>query len=692
MNARDWCERYRALGWKVLRVHRDSKAPIGKGWQHAPSIEPEDVVEDDEPLGVQGGAGSGLLVLDADDKEAAGKLADELAALGADTRAIPIQKTARGFHFFFAWPAEWPDGRSIRGKFDDKIDIIGTNRQVNVVPSPGKEWINGPCAPPELPEQLKRYIEKNALAAPTNLVPPDAHVAHVATVFAKRKIEINADGTSSLVKLACLAIRGYQIYTPDAWLSVVRPLNAKLEEPFDDEELLARWVDAFSTFETEEVEARGAVYAPLEIADEVHAAERLVFYLEEEGPHVADLGTIWRYDERGVWIERSADEMINYVAERMKAHATYGRPLVLNAPRVEGIRKLAQARLTRAGFFDDAPCGVAVRNGFLTERDGRVVLVEHAPENRCRHALELDYVPGRKDELWEDFLSTTLAGLPGQETWIQLLKQFTGAALFGRATECGQMLILAGDGQNGKSVFLEAIARLFPAEVRTAVPLQRLETETYLAKLRNSAINIVNELPATTMLETGNAKSVITGEEVTARDLFKAPFEFRPRGAHIASCNELPSVKDVSHGWRRRVVVVPFRNEFERNEGYKARVVERTAGVLTWAVEGYQELLDKGRLALPEVRADEQVEWETESDVVAAWLQTMHRDPCVAGMKGETAFNMFKLWALENSRAILGSGRFFRRLKKLAGTRVLDGYTLYLIEPKTGANVIPIRG
>ena len=49
---------------------------------------------------------------------------------------------------------------------------------------------------------------------------------------------------------------------------------------------------------------------------------------------------------------------------------------------------------------------------------------------------------------------------------------------------------------------------------------------------------------------------------IQARELYSAPFEFKPQFEIILMCNEKPTIEDKTNGAWRRVQVYPFPSSF----------------------------------------------------------------------------------------------------------------------------------
>ena len=121
-------------------------------------------------------------------------------------------------------------------------------------------------------------------------------------------------------------------------------------------------------------------------------------------------------------------------------------------------------------------------------------------------------------------------------------------------------------------------------------------------------------------------KTVISGDVVSAKRVYRPVFQFVPQALHIFTANILPSFNDgVDEGIRRRFVVLPFTEqipESKRIPNIAGQILqnEKTA-ILKLAVEGAARLVESGQYSIPQSILDETEEWFQEADNLRGWLE-----------------------------------------------------------------------
>jgi putative DNA primase/helicase len=155
------------------------------------------------------------------------------------------------------------------------------------------------------------------------------------------------------------------------------------------------------------------------------------------------------------------------------------------------------------------------------------------------------------------------------------------------------MFFLIGDGGNGKSVFIDIISALCGKDNVCNISLGRLNDEKYLPELFGKMINVSGETPSKKCINTDLVKSVVAGDWVTGREVYKKPTKFKPYAKHYLGMNTLPDIEDDTHGMWRRIHVIPFPRKFteaEMDVQLTETLMAELSGIFNWALEGYKRL------------------------------------------------------------------------------------------------------
>lgn len=295
-------------------------------------------------------------------------------------------------------------------------------------------------------------------------------------------------------------------------------------------------------------------------------------------------------------------------------------------PRLEAAIALAQSErpLSDPGMNWDAdPCLLGVANGIVDLRTG--LLRKGVPSDRITMHTKVAFRSWAKCPRWKSFLVEILV----EEELIQFVQRAVGYSLTGETRE--QCVFLCyGQGANGKSTFLEVL-RYTLGEYAHNTPFSTLEL-----KGRTSIPNDVAALVGrrfVTAIETNDSarlnearlKGLTGSDAVTARYLHREFFTFQPVAKIWLAFNHKPLITDDSHGFWRRINLIPFLQTFAEGKMDKELLgILRAEGpaILAWAVRGCVLWQSDGLRPPPVVRAATQ-EYREESDPLRDFIEEL---------------------------------------------------------------------
>jgi putative DNA primase/helicase len=284
--------------------------------------------------------------------------------------------------------------------------------------------------------------------------------------------------------------------------------------------------------------------------------------------------------------------------------------------------------------MDTDPFRLNCGNGALDLRSG--ILHKHTASDLYMLASPASYVPGSQCPAWLHFLDDIMLG---RNDLIAYLQRALGYTLTGLTAE-EVMFFPFGHGANGKTIFLETVRDVMGAyskntDSTTFLTKKGDAIRNDLARLRGSRFVTAVETGRGDHLDASLVKRMTSCDLITARFLFKEPFEFRPSWKIWMATNNKPSIPDVDHGIWRRIQVIPFEATFPIVQGVGARLrsalTSERSGILAWMVEGYKEWQRIG-LAPPEYLHHISREYQDEQDSTNSFLTDtcyFHPDACI---------------------------------------------------------------
>jgi putative DNA primase/helicase len=222
-------------------------------------------------------------------------------------------------------------------------------------------------------------------------------------------------------------------------------------------------------------------------------------------------------------------------------------------------------------------------------------LIAHDSGIFTTNLLPYDYDPDAECPRWLQYLDEVFLSDSDAAT-ILFVQEAVGYA-FHKSIPKAVLFFLIGDGGNGKSVFIDVISSLCGKDNVCNISLNRLNDEKYLPELFGKMINVSGETPSAKQMNTDLIKSVVAGDWVTGREVYKKPSKFKPYAKHYLGMNTLPEIDDNTHGMWRRIHVIEFPRTFKESEmdvELTGKLIDELSGIFNWALEGYRRLRDQG--------------------------------------------------------------------------------------------------
>jgi len=293
--------------------------------------------------------------------------------------------------------------------------------------------------------------------------------------------------------------------------------------------------------------------------------------------------TFFRYNEK--CYEQCSEDRLNYLCQtELGKH----RGLFPPASKANFIHfAIGNDMVDDEKAYEDQIRYLTLQNGLydLSQHE----LAEHNPDIFTTNLLPYDYDPAAVCPRWIKYLDEVF--MSDAET-ITFVQEAVGYA-FHKSIPKAVLFFLSGDGGNGKSVFIDVISALCGKENVCNISLNKLNDEKYLPELFGKMINVSGETPTKKCMNTDLVKSVVAGDWVTGREIYKKPSKFKPYAKHYLGMNTLPDIEDNTHGMWRRLHVIEFPRKFAEHEmdvELTEKLMAELSGIFNWALGGYKRL------------------------------------------------------------------------------------------------------
>lgn len=140
-------------------------------------------------------------------------------------------------------------------------------------------------------------------------------------------------------------------------------------------------------------------------------------------------------------------------------------------------------------------------------------------------------------------------------------------------------VLLLGEGRNGKGVLLDMLTGLFGRHNVSHVPRQEMSVGSPMViELNGKLLNLVYDGPADYLKDSGREKSLIAGETVSIKELYKSsPTQVQTTALFIEGLNHEPKTKDKSTALQKRLVRFEFPNVYALNHKFRRGMLTEKA-------------------------------------------------------------------------------------------------------------------
>lgn len=303
---------------------------------------------------------------------------------------------------------------------------------------------------------------------------------------------------------------------------------------------------------------------------------------------------------------------------------------------------------------------LGVQNGVVDLSTGTLLPAD--PSHRITLVCTCDYNPAAKAPL---FMKTLHDAFSGDKQMVEYLLTLLGYSLLGQPSE-DVLVIPFGEGANGKSTIFGAVRHAFGGYARSVDPSTFVSdgkagnsggAREDLVRLRGARLIYVNESDENGELREGSVKTMTGGDEITARAMYaKKSIEIEPTWVVFMPTNHKPIIKGDDHGIWRRMELVPFMRNFDRDPTIvrdklmKDKVKAEGAGILALAVQASLRYRSEG-LPRPAKVTEAKASYRSQMDLLSEWL-----DECCDVASGLVcgATELWKSWEMfAKNRGIL---------------------------------------
>lgn len=294
---------------------------------------------------------------------------------------------------------------------------------------------------------------------------------------------------------------------------------------------------------------------------------------------------------------------------------------------------------------DINPYMIACTNGSIDIRDKK--LREHSPTDFVRNKVNTRYDENAYVEVVDEVLDKISVNDPQLR---KLIEEMMGYALI-PTSKFQKAFILYGDGANGKSTLLDIITDVIGDTNISSLSLQELNHNFKLSEITNKLVNIGDDISDQYLEDSSIFKKLVSGDEVTVDKKNEQPYKMRNYATMLFATNNLPTTKDKSAGYSRRLSIIPFEAVFSSTDpDYdpfildKLTTPEAKSYILNLAIDGIIRVFAQNGFTEVDRVDDILNDFLKENNNVIAFLSEFD----IEGQVSSDAYNEYTYWCAQN--------------------------------------------
>lgn len=325
---------------------------------------------------------------------------------------------------------------------------------------------------------------------------------------------------------------------------------------------------------------------------------------------------------------------------------------------------------------------INLQNGTMEFNNNAWTLRGFSSNDFMTYQLPFSYEKDATCTIFKKYLDEVLPDKKCQK----VLQEFSGYIFTNLNLE--KMLMLVGNGANGKSVFFNIISAIVGENNILNYSLGLFSHEYNRAKLTNKLLNYSSEKG--TDLNPETFKALVSGEPVQAREPYGKSFTLKNSVRFIVNANELPQETEQTNAFFRRYLIIPFDVTIpiqERDIDLSDKIIKNELpGVFNWVLQGLERIVDKRKFTDAKKSEQALADFKVKSDSVTLFINEIrHEETDPEKIVLGKLYDNYKEFCYNEQLKRIGRNKFSSKLEKkgFEKTRTNNGSTAFILEFKT---------
>jgi len=366
-----------------------------------------------------------------------------------------------------------------------------------------------------------------------------------------------------------------------------------------------------------------------------------------------DFGSLYyHYNSAGTWKLLPVAEINKTSARILEEHALTRRVK-------DAVKLLEWEAFQDAQKLKSDPMYLNLQNCMLHIPTRKTV--DHAPEFNSRTQLPVKYNAKAKCNLWIETLAEIFEDDLSKAS---VMQEFFGYCLYPKIMFPAAMFQI-GSGANGKGTVQKVLEAMLGDDNVSHISLTRMEEKFGPAELKDKLLNACGET-STKPLEVTRFKEVAAGDKVQAEQKYKNDIIFVPIAKQMVSMNEFPGIKDKTHAFFRRIIVMEYKQKFEGKTDDRSlsdKLLKELDGIFLWSLEGLKRVLENEAIIIPESVEQAKKRFKARVNPVIMFVDEECRLSAEATASPPDVFRRYNEWCDDAKTRSVGKTRFYELIQ-----------------------------
>ncbi|MDA0967230.1 MAG: phage/plasmid primase, P4 family [Rickettsiales bacterium] len=255
--------------------------------------------------------------------------------------------------------------------------------------------------------------------------------------------------------------------------------------------------------------------------------------------------------------------------------------------------------------YEDIPSVINSLNSEIwIGQQGGISLKPHRPDSYLRNCLNVKYDPNAKAPKFYNAVIDIFSNSSDPHGMFLHFMELIGY-ICQPSREHAIIVLFHGNGSNGKTSLMRLIERVIGPNNLKKCRLNDIENSSFkVGGLDGKLMVVDDDVDVNTVINDGFVKKISEEKTMTGEHKFKDEFNFVCRAIPVMLANHFPKTRDLSLGFRRRLMVIPFYRSFEFDGSKKPNIFnpiweEEGSGILNYIIQGVSNLKKRGNFQEP---------------------------------------------------------------------------------------------